>query len=283
MPIPYLSTDTVTLYHGDALSVLRTLPSASADECVTSPPYFALRDYGVAGQIGIEPTPEEYCARLVEVFREVRRVLTGAGTLWLNVGDTYNTSGGVNNNGKNPALGKTARPPQLGRLVGLKQKDLIGVPWMLAFALRADGWFLRAENIWHKPNKMPDGAPDRPTVAHEQIFLFSKSAKYYYDREAITEQAGSSRGKRNRRTVWTVPTTSFSGAHFAVFPPALIELCIKAGCPEGGTVLDPFSGSGTTLAVADKLRRKAVGIELNSEYCAMHAPRLARPPLLSGG
>jgi DNA modification methylase len=258
----------------------------------------------IDSQIGLEPTPDAYVVELVAVFREVRRVLRLDGTLWLNLGDSYNTSGGVNNNGKNDALGKSDRPKILGRVDGLKPKDLIGIPWRVAFALQADGWWLRSEIIWAKPNPMPESVTDRPTKAHEQIFLLTKSATYWYDAEAIKEPAaypvaidrqlsgdysnGSGRNDsgehrsggfvtgdiRNRRSVWTVPSQPFSEAHFATFPPALIEPCIKAGCPKDGTVLDPFGGAGTTGLVADRLGRNAILIELNPEYAAMAERRL---------
>lgn len=274
--------------------------------CVTSPPYYGLRDYGVDGQIGLEPTPDEYVARLVDVFREVRRVLRDDGTLWLNLGDSYAGStmtGG--NNGINADGGEGGfkikrqflKPKQF---TGLKQKDIIGIPWLVAFALRADGWYLRSEIIWHKPNPMPESVRDRPTKAHEQIFLLSKSPKYYYDADAISEQcvkgAAGSRfdyGKtgingmgrvssadrndsayRNRRSVWTVTPKPYKEAHFATFPPDLIEPCILAGCPEGGTVLDPFGGSGTTAQVAIQNHRNAVLIELNANYVELIKKRL---------
>ena len=301
---------------GDAIEVLKTMPEQSVHCCVTSPPYFGLRDYGVEGQIGLERTPEEYVDKLVQVFREVRRVLRDDGTLWLNLGDSYNGSGGAGGD-YNPGGLKEGQPKYPGRKVpGLKPKDLIGTPWMVAFALRADGWYLRSDIIWHKPNPMPESVTDRPTKAHEYIFLLSKSPKYYYDYEAIKEPAvyegrrvscdpnshantshpgtarkqdlvGNRRYKgfnarwknrpaqgRNKRSVWTVPTQPFPEAHFAVYPPALITPCILAGCPVGGTVLDPFAGSGTTLLVATQHHRKAIGIELNPEYIEIAKRRL---------
>lgn len=299
---PYYKKEGITIYHGDALDVLRGLPSESVHCCVTSPPYYGLRDYGVDGQIGLEPTPDEYVARLVEVFREVRRVLRDDGTLWLNLGDSY--AGAGYSNQSNEKGFNAVRREDGGKTrhvygTGLKNKDLIGIPWLVAFALRADGWYLRSEIIWHKPNPMPESVKDRPTKAHEQIFLLSKSPKYYYDADAVSEsgaycgqQLGIVRGKktralamgrtpsgnetpgadatapmrRNRRSVWTVTPKPYKEAHFATFPPDLIEPCILAGCPEGGTVLDPFLGSGTTAMVANQLRRNAVGIELNEKY-----------------
>lgn len=281
---------TVKILRGDCIEQLAALPDCFRVQCcVTSPPYFGLRDYGHAGQIGLESTPDEYIAKLVEVFRQVRRVLADDGTLWLNLGDSYGA------------------------------KQLIGIPWRVAFALQADGWYLRSDIIWHKPNPMPESVTDRPTKAHEYLFLLSKSERYHYDAAAIAEPAESlglnggayappgmppssnarsgnkarkhatDRGcpndgvsgsvpwegsTRNRRTVWTVATQPFSGAHFATFPPALIEPCILAGCPAGGTVLDPFGGAGTTGLVADRLQRNALLVELNPEYADMAERRI---------
>jgi DNA modification methylase len=300
----------VQIIEGDCRSVLKTLPAQSIHTCVTSPPYFGLRDYGVDGQIGLEETPAAFVAELVAVFREVRRVLRDDGTLWLNLGDSYcNTDkwGGGGNVGKNtvaedgtvPSWESTRRKrPQMP---GLKPKDLIGIPWRVAFALQADGWYLRQDIIWHKPNSMPESVRDRCTKAHEYIFLLSKSERYHFDAEAIAEvsvkgadgsafnkgktaehqlgRAGAAEraedGKRNRRSVWTVSTQPFSGAHFATFPPDLIEPCIKAGSPAGGSVLDPFGGAGTAALVADRLGRHAVSIELNPDYAAMQRQRIA--------
>ncbi len=299
---------------GDAIEVLKAMPEQSVHCCVTSPPYFGLRDYGVEGQIGLERTPEEYVDKLVQVFREVRRVLRDDGTLWLNLGDSYNGSGGAGGD-YNPGGLKEGQPKYPGRKVpGLKPKDLIGIPWMVALALRNDGWYLRSDIVWHKPNAMPESVTDRPTRVHEYIFLLSKSPKYYYDYEAIKEPAAydgrkdtllkgspkyekdvlpgqvghsmaakgherwkkNERGEyvRNKRSVWTVPTKPFPEAHFAVYPPALITPCILAGCPVGGTVLDPFAGSGTTLLVATQHHRKSIGIELNPEYIEIAKRRL---------
>lgn len=291
------------------------MPDQSANCCVTSPPYWGLRDYGVEGQLGLEKPPEEYVSKLVEIFREVRRVLCDDGTLWLNLGDSYAGSGkGRNADGSHYEGGKqgTSRGTIDGKLCkietpdGLKQKDLVGIPWMVAFALRADGWYLRQDIIWHKPNPMPESVRDRCTKAHEYIFMLSKSARYYYDKEAIKEpsvmrpqnrntarsehpkgdegrglhvrpEGGTSYESRNKRSVWTVSTKPFSGAHFATFPPDLIEPCILAGCPESGTVLDPFAGSGTTGEVALKHFRRFVGVELNPTYANEIAiPRIAR-------
>jgi DNA modification methylase len=255
-------------------------------------------------QIGLEPTPDEFVAGLVEVFRGVRRVLKDDGTVWLNLGDSYNADGRKGlahmgqgkNNGYSAWVNKT--------MAGTKPKDLLGIPWMVAFALRADGWYLRSEVIWHKPNPMPESVTDRPTKSHEQVFLLAKSPRYYYDADAIKETASypdgpgnvrpvkgagaddpffrtrenthniGPRETRNKRTVWTVPSSPFAGAHFATFPPALILPCILAGCPEGGTVLDPFNGAGTTGMVALRNNRSYVGIELNPEYAELARNRI---------
>jgi DNA modification methylase len=314
---------------------LRELPAGSAQTCVTSPPYYGLRDYGHDGQIGLEATPDEYVAALVDVFREVRRVLADDGTFWLNLGDSYNADGCKGrhmgegkNNGYSAWVNKT--------MEGTKPKDLLGIPWMVAFALRADGWYLRSDIIWHKPNPMPESITDRPTKAHEYLFLLSKSPRYFYDADAIAEpvewgnhprtvfdngpqqtppgtpphsglrkwpgigaptagarEATSERGhdereemearsSRNKRSVWTVTTRPYAGAHFATFPPKLIEPCILAGCPEGGTVLDPFAGSGTTGVVALRHGRSFVGIEINPEYVQLARRRIVDDaPLLN--
>ena len=229
---------------GDAQSVLSGFPDEEFRCCVTSPPYWGLRDYDIRGQIGAEQDLKEYVRALVKVFGEVRRTLKSDGTLWLNVGDGY-TSG---NRGwraedkKNPARAMSYRPPTPD---GLKPKDLIGVPWRLAFAMQEDGWFLRSDIIWHKPNAQPESVKDRPTRAHEYVFLFSKSERYFYDREAIQEPANGSMKKRNRRSVWSINTEPYPGAHFATFPRALVTPCVQAGSETGDIVLDPFFGSGT--------------------------------------
>ena len=295
----------LTLLLGDCRETLKTLPDGSVNCCVTSPPYFGLRDYGNEGQIGLEQTPEAFVAELVSVFREVRRVLRDDGTLWLNLGDSYAGSG------KGPAgnLGAKHNERHLehkhGGIVpeGLKPKDLIGIPWHVAFALQADGWYLRQDIIWHKPNPMPESVKDRCTKAHEYVFLLSKSAKYYFDSEAMKEDAvtpagtkgakgSASRkaekgvnarppeyalygGTRNRRSVWTVQTRPYKGAHFATFPPDLIEPCVLAGCPVGGTVLDPFGGSGTTAGVTIKHGRNATLCELSDTYVHLIPDRIA--------
>lgn len=342
----------VSILIGDCRERLRELPDASVHCCVTSPPYFGLRDYGHAGQMGLEPTPDEFVAGMVEVFREVWRVLRDDGTLWLNIGDSYAGGGGFCANAPSTATSKSgkygttgAAMKSVGKVVGVKSKDLIGIPWMLAFALRADGWYLRQDIIWSKPNPMPESVRDRCTKAHEYLFLLSRGPRYYFDADAIAEpvalstvarlsqdveaQIGSERvpgktngnmkavgrgGKnafrgqgsnrsgsnapanrdgrdmseigvgdtRNKRSVWEVATQPFSEAHVATYPPALIEPCILAGCPKGGTVLDPFSGAGTTGLVADRLGRNAILIELNPEYAALAERRLnADSPLFA--
>lgn len=347
---------TVRILQGDCRDVLRTLPDQSVHCVVTSPPYFGLRDYGVDGQMGLERTPEEFIAGMVTVFRDVRRVLRAHGTCWINMGDSYNA--GTSAKRKAPKTGvavggwNDAEIDGGSRInfPGCKPKDLCGVPWMLAFALRADGWYLRQDIIWSKPNPMPESVRDRCTKAHEYLFLLSKSPRYYFDDEAIKEplaassierlsqatlcqQAGSDRvpgktngsmkavrGKgnrktfrgggvytsgqsfdndaascndsagntlneadvRNKRSVWTIATQPFKEAHFATFPPALVEPCILAGCPIGGTVLDPFGGAGTTGLVADRMQRNAVLIELNPESVEIARRRIANDsPLLA--
>lgn len=332
---------TYQLLQGDCLSILCTLPAASVHCCVTSPPYFGLRDYGHDGQIGLEQTPAEYVAKLVAVFREVRRVLRDDGTLWLNLGDTYandkkwgGTTGGKHAQGLHgQPVGRTRKD------TGLKPKDLIGIPWRVAFALQDDGWWLRSDIIWHKPNAMPESVLDRPTKAHEYLFLLAKSERYYYDAQAIAEPAQfwqgqaatfertglvserilpgqnatqhrSNRGKggknsfrgqgaeregekgpanrdgrelidvgygptRNKRTVWAVATRPYPEAHFATYPVELVQPCILAGSPAGGTVLDPFSGSGTTGVAAISVGRQYIGVELNPAYMALAERRLS--------
>lgn len=266
------------VYHGDAYEVLRRLPSRMCRTAVTSPPYWGLRDYETPGQIGAEEKVEEYVERLVSVFRELRRVLCDDGTLWLNLGDCY-TSGGRTwraPDKKQPARAMPYRPPTPD---GLKPKDLVGVPWRVAFALQADGWYLRSEIIWHKPNPLPESVKDRPTRAHETIFLLSKSEKYFYDYEAIQEQ-GVNGKPRNKRSVWTVRTEPFKGAHFATFPPKLIRPCILAGSEEGDWVLDPFFGAGTTGLVAALAGRRFIGIEIKADYIELARERLNRHGIL---
>ena len=323
---------TVSIFRGNCRLILPMLSAASVQCCVTSPPYFGLRDYGVDGQIGLEPTPDEYVAEMVAVFREVRRVLRDDGVLWLNLGDSY--AGG------NPAGWRAGNPDKnggnsnrdgVGRVPGIKPKDLLGIPWMVAFALRADGWYLRSDCIWAKPNPMPESVTDRPTSSHEHVFLLTKSARYFYDADAVRQplaeasyqrlsqdidgQQGSARAnggaktngpmkavkfggnkgqgehgsarrrasgnewdpqseRANLKSVWTIATHPYSGSHFATMPPVLAERCIKAGSAPGDTILDPFSGAGTTGLVADRLGRNAIGIELNPAYATMGADRV---------
>lgn len=347
---PYYEHAGITIYHGDCREVLASLEPESVQCCVTSPPYWGLRDYGTDGQLGLEPTPAEYVAQMVAVFREVRRVLREDGTLWLNLGDSYNAYNGNAGPSSGFSAGSAAdtERPKLAsghglRSKALKPKDLVGIPWRVAFALQEDGWYLRSDIIWAKPNPMPESVTDRPTKAHEYLFLLTKSARYYYDSEAIAEpvapatipRAGraqesdkrengvpgqsphslhmkrsgnkerkpaSARGvpvdtngesngavagsvpwegvTRNKRSVWTVATKPFAEGHFATFPPRLIEPCILAGCPTGGTVLDPFNGAGTTGLVAKTLGREAIGIDLSADYCEIAAKRLAQEVLL---
>jgi DNA modification methylase len=312
-----MKTPTVQILQGDCLDRLCTLPDQSVNCCVTSPPYYGLRDYGVAGQIGLEASPTKYVAKLVAVFNEVRRVMRDDGVLWLNLGDSYNAAGrewhGTRIDYKQGTNRASANGADSGRACddSLKPKDLIGIPWRVAFALQADGWYLRSDIIWHKPNPMPESVTDRPTKAHEYIFLLAKSERYYYDHEAVKEQAetkpmprnknsehynaslgnGSDRfsagervygedGMRNKRSVWTVATNPYKEAHFATFPPDLIKPCILAGCPAGGTVLDPFGGSGTTGQVALELGRNAILIELNPEYAKLIEQRTNVTPAM---
>lgn len=299
---------------GDCRETLKTLPEKCVDTVVTSPPYYGLRDYNHEEQIGQEQQPEDFVNELVAVFREVRRVLKDEGTVWLNLGDSYagsgknrNGDGSINEKGLDSKQGTSLGTVQ-GNLkplkaheIGLKPKDLIGIPWMVAFALRADGWYLRQDIIWSKPNPMPESVRDRCTKSHEYIFLLSKSKKYYYDHEAIkvpvkqdwgtrdrtngkyhNEGTGlqphsgltKSYEKANKRSVWNVTAKPFKGAHFATYPPELIEPCILAGCPEGGTVLDPFGGSGTTAGVAYLHDRNSILCELNPEYAELVERRI---------
>jgi DNA modification methylase len=301
---------------GDVREQLATLPDASVQCCVTSPPYWGLRDYGVDGQIGLEPTPELYVAALVAVFWEVRRVLADDGVLWVNLGDSYAGGGGFSASAPTAATSKSGRYGSTGALIkggirpfgNVKPKDLVGIPWRVAFALQADGWYLRSDIIWSKPNPMPESVTDRPTKSHEYVFLLSKQARYYYDAKAIAEESvgtwnskvgfggGPSKKSfgdpmlrtqgagtfhediekdgRNARSVWHIATQPYADAHFATFPEALPERCIKAGSRLGDTVLDPFCGSGTTGRVAIRLGRSFVGIELNPAYAEMARARI---------
>lgn len=316
----------VRILLGDCRERLRGLPDGMAQTCVTSPPYFGLRDYGVDGQIGLEGTPEAFIAKMVQVFREVRRVLRDDGTLWLNLGDSYVTTPPGNKRAPQDDDGLYQRRQEMqighgenreaiwacGKATGLPNKNLIGMPWRVALALQADGWILRQDIIWAKPNPIPESVRDRCTKAHEYVFLLSKGPRYYFDADAIAEglttdpkgryeqraritgrgtQGAASarggdrdksggfpprrRGRRNKRSVWTVATQPFKEAHFATYPPELIEPCILAGSPRGGVVLDPFGGAGTTGLVADRLGRDAVLIELNPEYAEIARRRLA--------
>ena len=259
------------IYEGDANAVLQRLPPSSVQCIVTSPPYWGLRDYGIDAQIGLEETLPQFINRLVAVFSQAKRVLKEDGVLWLNIGDGY-TSG---NRGwrapdkKNRARAMTVRPDTPD---GLKPKDLQGIPWRLAFALQEDGWYLRADIIWHKPNAMPESVKDRPTRAHEYLFMFSRSAHYYYNREAVLEETNGR--KRNCRSVWNINTQGFPDAHFATFPPKLIEPCILSSSQPGDYVLDPFFGSGTAGLVAHQTQRRYVGVELHPEYVKLAVRRL---------
>lgn len=268
------TTNRCELLVGDARQILLQMPDGHFDCIVTSPPYWGLRDYGVPGQIGAEATVDDYIGDLVRLFHEARRTLVDDGTLWLNIGDSY-TSGGrtwrdADAKNKGRAMDYRAPTPE-----GLKPKDLIGVPWKLAFAMQADGWYLRTDIIWNKPNCQPESVKDRPTRAHEYVFLFSKSEKYYYDWQAIMEPAADPKQKsKNRRTVWNINTEPYPGSHFAVYPKALVRICVAAGSSKNGRVLDPFFGSGTTGVVCNELGRDCVGIELNAEYAELARERL---------
>jgi len=314
----------IKILQGSCLETLSSLEEKSVNTCVTSPPYWGLRDYGtgewVSGdpdcnhegtvlgnnrnfvdregrgsnnksissgdcykcgatkkddQLGLEETPEKFVENLVNVFREVRRVLRDDGTVWLNLGDSYSSGGRKTTTNKSlrgdNEYGVTRPKPS----EGIKEKDLIGIPWRVAFALQADGWYLRQDIIWHKPNPMPESVQDRCTKAHEYIFLLSKSPKYYYDNEAIKEESQLDASEtKNKRSVWSVSPVAYKEAHFATYPPELIKPCILAGCPEGGTVLDPFGGSGTTAQVSNNLNRNAILCELNPEYVEIAKGRL---------
>lgn len=323
---PFYADDAVTLHHGKAVDVLRTLDAGSVDCCVTSPPYYGLRDYGVDGQLGAEPSPAEYVAALVATMREVRRVLADDGTLWLNLGDSY--SSGSGGQSALAALGERlgtgggqkADSSKVRRAADatLPAKNLLGIPWRVAFALQDDGWILRNDNIWHKSNAMPESVRDRLSTKHEYVFLLSKGPRYWFDLDPIREdyapasldryrydyqQGGSTFDAqarpgtlrdggtitanvvgKNPGDVWTIPTQPFAGAHFATFPVALAERCILAGCKPGGVVLDPFSGSGTTGLAASRHGRRYVGIDLNPKYLDLSLrTRLAQTALVDGG
>lgn len=315
--------ETNKIHNCDCMEGLKNLPDESMDCCVTSPPYWGLRDYGVNGQIGLEETPEEYVDKLVLLFREVKRVLREDGTLWLNLGDSYwgggwrgsclnEHSGDMQKNHKGTHCGETM-PNAKGNYKDIKNKDLVGIPWLVAFALRADGWYLRQDIIWHKPNPMPESVTDRCTKSHEYIFLLSKSQHYYFNAEAIKEKSiaesgtagkwngnrdlnlphgqtrfakpnlgGSVDGFRNKRDVWVVTTKPFKESHFATFPEELITPCILAGSRENGVVLDPFMGAGTTALVSLKNNRQFIGFELNDEYCKLAEKRLEQNRVIWG-
>jgi site-specific DNA-methyltransferase (cytosine-N4-specific) len=272
--LPGIFNNKAEIIIGDVRNVLKNIPDQHFQTCVTSPPYWGLRDYGIEGQIGAESDVRDYIKDLVGVFREVRRTLANDGTLWLNIGDSY-TSGGRTwrqEDSKNKGRGMTYRAdtPE-----GLKPKDLIGVPWRLAFALQEDGWYLRTDIIWNKPNCQPESVKDRPTRSHEFVFLLSKSEKYFYDWESVKEPAlDKKQGTKNRRTVWNIQTEPYKGAHFAVFPRELARLCVQAGSRPGDRVLDPFFGSGTTGVVCNELDRRCTGIELSVEYAELAKQRL---------
>jgi len=265
--------DDIQIIVGDSRKELSFIEDNTFQCCITSPPYWGLRDYDYPNQIGAEDKVEKYIEHLVAVFREVRRTLREDGTCWLNIGDSY-TSGGRTwraPDKKNPARGMTYRPDTPN---GLKPKDLIGVPWRVAFALQQDGWYLRSDIIWNKPNCQPESVKDRPTRAHEYLFLLTKSENYHYDFDAIKEQANGSGQLKNRRTVWNINTEGFKGAHFAVFPPSLVRLCLLAGSRPGSIVLDPFFGSGTVGVVCKEISRRCVGIEMKPEYAELARDRI---------
>ena len=291
----------INILQGDCIETLQKLDDKSINTCITSPPYWGLRDYGETDQLGLEDTPEEFVENLVKVFREVKRVLRDDGTVWLNLGDSYSSGGRTTTTNQTLRGDKDYGVTRPKPSKGIKPKDLIGIPWRVALALQQNGWYLRQDIIWHKPNPMPESVKDRCTKAHEYIFLLSKNVKYYFDNEAIKEDAvGNSPNnkkphkhqgqpfsrtkenlvniqavkKRNKRSVWTVTTKPFKGAHFATFPMDLIEPCVLAGCPEGGTVLDPFGGSGTTAIVAVNHNRNATLCELNKEYIEIAKKRI---------
>lgn len=264
----------LVVLHGDTRDVIRELPDNSFQCAVTSPPYWGVRDYGVEGQIGAESDLQDYIKTLVDIFREVRRVLKPDGTFWLNIGNTY-TSGGRKwrqEDEKNKGRGMSYRPPTPP---GLKKKDLIGVAWMLAMECQKDGWYLRNDMIWYKPNCQPESVRDRFTVAHEYVFLFSKSEQYFFDQDSIKERTTDGNGLKNRRTVWSINTEPCPEAHFAVFPRALVRPCLLGGSREGDVILDPFYGAGTVGIVAKELGRRCVGIELKSEYIDIAHKRTA--------
>ncbi len=267
--------DDIKIVQGDSRRALRSLPEGIFQCCITSPPYWGLRDYGIEGQIGAESDVDAYISDLVSIFREVRRTLRHDGTLWLNIGDSY-TSGDRRwraPDKKNAGRAMSYRPPTPQ---GLKPKDLIGVPWRLALALQADGWYLRSDIVWNKPNCQPESVKDRPTRAHEYVFLMSKEESYYYDFEAVREPSTDGQQEKNRRTVWNINTNGFHGAHFAVFPPELVRVCLLAASKPGSIVLDPFLGSGTVGLVCREYGRECYGIELNPDYVKLAVDRIEK-------
>lgn len=290
------------VHQGDCLELMKKLPSESIQTCVTSPPYWALRDYKVDGQVGVEGSPELYIEKITEIFNEVKRVLRDDGTLWINIGDVYaNFNPGARDSQRWPKQSRNDHMPKMKRKSGLPHKNLLLLPARVAISLQAQGWIVRSDIIWNKPNAMPESVIGRPSKSHEYIYLMSKSQKYYYDKDSIAvpykkstikrqddscvttsnpdrpvkfKRTLSKTGKRNKRSVWTDSFRPFKGAHFATYPPELIEPCILAGCPEGGIVLDPFSGSGTTGIVALKHNRRFIGYELNPDYFQLSNERI---------
>lgn len=272
----------ITLTHGDIRDIIKLVPTESVQCIITSPPYWGVRDYGVEGQIGAEPNLEDYISTLVSIFSEAQRILKPDGVFWLNIGNTY-TSGGRKwrqEDGKNKGRGMSYRPDTPK---GLKKKDLIGIAWLVALACQKSGWYLRNDIIWNKPNCQPESVKDRLTVSHEYLFLMSKSEKYYFDQEAILEDTKDGNGKKNRRTVWSINTEAYAGAHFATFPPSLIRPCILAGSKVGDIVFDPFLGAGTVCVEASRLNRFSSGVELNLDYLKLAKRRLhgLQKPLLT--
>lgn len=273
LPVSLMCPNDSRIIVGDALLELRKFPDDFFQTCITSPPYWGLRDYGIDGQLGGEKKLGDYICHLQQILAEVRRVLRTDGTFWLNIGDAY-TSGNRTWRGKdrrNRARAMKYRPPTP---VGLKPKDLIGIPWRVAFALQQDGWFLRSDVIWYKPNAQPESVKDRPTQVHEYLFLLSKSERYYYNHEAIRESTEDRRSLRNRRSVWAIRTEPNGYAHFAVFPTALVRRCVLASSKPGNFILDPFLGSGTVGVVCNETGRKFIGIEIKPEYAAMAHSRI---------
>ena len=278
------------IINSDCIEGLKQIERNSVQTCITSPPYWQLRDYGQKDQLGTEKTPEEFVARIVQIFREVRDVLRDDGTIWINLGDTFCGGGGYcptapsNQAGSKQSTnrGVKAKPRPVPH--GFKAKDLVGIPWMVAMALRAEGWYLRADIIWEKSNGMPEAVKDRPTRCHEYVFLLTKNPHYFYNAEAIKEETTKGTNKRNKRSVWKINQKPYAGAHFAVFPEELVKTCMLAGSKEGDLVLDPFVGSGTTGAVANKLKRNFIGIDLNPDYCIMAEERIKKenPPSQGG-